>query len=655
MKNILWHKIILSMLLLFPARLFAGSAGSTGMNFLKIEAGAKALGSGGAFSAVADDASAPYWNPAGLSRLRSRQVSLMHLSWFEGINYQFASYAHPIKNHGTAGLSLYYLSSGDVEAYDNYGARLQNTVKASDLAAVLSYGAKFYGVDCGMNIKYLSENLAGESAVAYAADLGFIYGLKTGLNNAAGWIGNELKLALAAQNLGTQVKFVKEEYPLPSNYKLGLAQNFLYDTLTFSLDANMPADAALSLNAGLDYKLTDWISLRAGYRYKSQTAQYDIEPGLVGGIGLGNEYISVDYAFAPYGILGNTHRIGINYRFGRDHEKALVDSNLSARLAKAVRYYQKKDLISANIEANYVLSVDPLNEEAKTISALIRSGISSVKVDKYFTLLEAYINDARLSEAKELYDSMVQLFPADASVAAYAPKLDAALGRQKSLRAESIFRQGQDFFRQGQYHDAISLWEKLLLMDPAHKPARENIELAKAELEKLAEKKKREELAELTKLSDAAYKKGQELYKKGIWEAAVAQFEYSLKLIPGRAEAEKFLKETRKMMAQEYADRGMKSYQGKDYNSAVKFLAEAAKLDPGNSSISESLNKARIEYEAMRKTEAETFNREGLKAYESGNLQDAIRNWQKASDLDPENEKINNNLNRAREELKNRK
>lgn len=75
-----------------------------GGDFLDAGAGARALGMGGAFSSLAADASAMYWNPAGLVHLRAPDLLLMHSERFSGIvSYDLFAVATPLYN--TAGNS----------------------------------------------------------------------------------------------------------------------------------------------------------------------------------------------------------------------------------------------------------------------------------------------------------------------------------------------------------------------------------------------------------------------------------------------------------------------------------------------------------------------------------------------------------------------
>ena len=86
--------ILLLSSLVIPA--FAGN-GTTTANFLKIGAGARAIGMGEAFTGVSDDVTAVYWNPAGLGQLELTELSVMDNQWIEKISNLFLGYGIPLR------------------------------------------------------------------------------------------------------------------------------------------------------------------------------------------------------------------------------------------------------------------------------------------------------------------------------------------------------------------------------------------------------------------------------------------------------------------------------------------------------------------------------------------------------------------------------
>ncbi|MDZ7413622.1 MAG: UPF0164 family protein, partial [candidate division KSB1 bacterium] len=89
--------------------------GTTSACFLEIEVGARALAMGGAFVATANDASALYWNAAGLARLSRSELHLGHTQWLADMRYDFAGIALPLGSFGTLGASLCALGMDEME------------------------------------------------------------------------------------------------------------------------------------------------------------------------------------------------------------------------------------------------------------------------------------------------------------------------------------------------------------------------------------------------------------------------------------------------------------------------------------------------------------------------------------------------------------
>lgn len=637
--------------------LYCEKPGTTGLNFLKIEVGARASGTGGAYSAVADDASAVYWNPAGLAQLRYKEISVMQLSWLESVNYQFLSFVQPTISNGTLALSAYYLSVNDIPSYDSSGGNLNSSLSASDLALALSYGKKINSVDCGLSAKFIQEKLADTSAVTYAFDAGLLYRINTGAlkrrlkNN----IGQELRIALGVQNIGPEIKFVQEKDPLPLNYRLGLAQDFFDDNFTLSIDVNKPRDNDYYINSGIEYRITDWVSLRGGYKFMSNRPQYDVQPGFMGGLGLGNQYVRVDYAFVPYSGLGNTHRVSLNYRFGKVYNENLIEDRIQKLLKKAQKYYQKKDLVNAYYCYNNVLLIDPINAQAKEYSDKIGSKINEIKIEKYLKLVKKYIEQDKLIEAKELIDKVLLLFPENAEAKDFHARVQLVFQQQKAMRVESMFKQAQEFFENKRYEAAISLLENVLAVNPGHGQAKEYIVMAKMELAKIAEAKKKEMEKLLSEKSDLLFKEASKLYRSRNWEKAKEAFAQLKVLNPAYPELDKYLALIDKQMAERYYNNGLKLYKEKNLKDAIASWQEALGLDPQNNKINELLAKVTDELKEINKAQAEEYSAKGLKEYGLGNLKTAVELWEKALELDPENVKTKNNLARAKEELEKKK
>lgn len=293
-------------LLIISLLVFSGSgyaqtnenAGTRVGQFLKIGAGARVSGMGEAFSAVADDVNAIYWNPAGLMQIEDKQASFMHNEWFYDLKYEFLAYCQPTQK-GVAGLSLTYLRMGDFEGKDKDDNPTGN-FSAGDFALSIAYATPVNeNLHLGITGKFIQQKIEVEKSNTLAIDIGLLY-----FNPS----NKKVKMAGVIQNLGPRLKFVKEREKLPLTYKLGAS--YKMDKLILAGDITTPTDNDTRLNLGIEYNYTPTLSFRVGYN-----SQNDLDSGWTLGTGINVHNLQIDYAFIPYGELDKTHRFSLTKRF----------------------------------------------------------------------------------------------------------------------------------------------------------------------------------------------------------------------------------------------------------------------------------------------------------------------------------------------------
>ncbi|HNW93392.1 MAG TPA: PorV/PorQ family protein, partial [bacterium] len=285
---------------------------TTSAAFLKIGVGARAAGMGEAYVAQAQDASGLYWNPAGLARLDRKQFIFMHNDWFENINYEYLGYVHPLAGtalfgrtwDGALGGSLTYVDKGDLQrtTYSNpFGAGL-GSFEAQDFAGAVSYAESYNDqLDLGGTLKLVYQEIDDVTATSVAVDFGAQYrGAYPGLT-----------LGAALTNLGTKAKFEREDEDLPLAFRFGAAYEVPQFPLTVATDGVWLYDDEVSWRVGVEYDLNQYLALRAGYNSAN-----DADDGFGGGFGITIDDLEINYAYVPYGDLGNTHRIDSVFRFG---------------------------------------------------------------------------------------------------------------------------------------------------------------------------------------------------------------------------------------------------------------------------------------------------------------------------------------------------
>lgn len=286
------------------------SAQNTGASFLRIDTGARPAAMGGAYTAVADDVNALYYNPGGLSLLSRRELGATHTEWLLDSKFDFIGFAQPTAA-GTFGLGFTRLSNGRIEgrAADRSAS---GSFEASDTAVTLGFGRSlgeavpFGRASLGINVKYLQSQLGSDSASTFAFDLGAVHRL-----DAA-----PLSLGFSVLNMGRGMRFLDQTDPLPLTISAGAAYR-LIGTLGLALDVRYePHERRTDVALGTEYAVLSSFSLRAGYASVGPVgAGGSPLNGLGGGFGLRMGGYRADYTFTPFGALGNAQRISLGARF----------------------------------------------------------------------------------------------------------------------------------------------------------------------------------------------------------------------------------------------------------------------------------------------------------------------------------------------------
>lgn len=277
------------------------AAGTSSAQFLKMGAGARAAGMGDAFCSVSDDANATYWNPAGLAQVDSAELSMMHNSSIEETSYQYLSGAMPLRN-STLGGFIQRLNVGTIDRYTAGNVR-EGSFDAGSMAVGASIGRRIReNTMMGFTVKFVQESIEAESDTSFAGDFGFLHK------------ADSFNFGLAVQNIGPGLKMVSESSPLPLTIRAGGSKMFVNKRLLGAVDLAKANDSDLSLNFGLEYKISDVVVLRGGYK-AGTSLDVDGITNINGGLGLKLNRFNFDYSVSPFGDLGMAHRISLLVRF----------------------------------------------------------------------------------------------------------------------------------------------------------------------------------------------------------------------------------------------------------------------------------------------------------------------------------------------------
>ncbi|MBD3225183.1 MAG: type IX secretion system outer membrane channel protein PorV [Caldithrix sp.] len=338
--------LMLFMFSIMGKQMVYAQAGEAAVPFLLIAPGARNGGMGEAGVALVNDATAAYWNPAGLAyqyenpELDNRnQITLMHAKWlpqfnFSDLYYDYGAARFYVEDIGMLGASITYLNLGKNEYRDENNADL-GTFQSFEYAVALSYATLLKpNLSIGVNAKLIQSNLApsnvkvgqetGEgTATSFAVDVGVLWYPQYSI------FDNRLALGANLANFGPAVTYIdkKQADPLPTNLRMGLAYTVfdddfnkikvIYDTnrLLVYRDKDEGADGVLEAvfysswvkgsiedrlkrfthSIGMEYSYGGLIALRTGYFYEDESA--GDRKFLTFGAGIGFNIFDIDFSY----------------------------------------------------------------------------------------------------------------------------------------------------------------------------------------------------------------------------------------------------------------------------------------------------------------------------------------------------------------------
>ncbi len=226
--------------------------GAAAVVFLMIEPDSRAAGMGNAGVAVADNANALFWNPAGLADQVGTEVALTHSNWLpeltSDLSFEYLVAKHHIKNWGTVGAHVTFLNLGEHEHRDENNMGL-GTFRSYDLSVGVSYGFKLTkNLSLGTGVRWIRSNLASVSVgaqetrpgVSVGVDIAALYKFR---EFYLGTIAGQYNLGFNLTNMGPKIQYSDSEQadPIPTLIRLGQALTLEFDAynkITLATDAS---------------------------------------------------------------------------------------------------------------------------------------------------------------------------------------------------------------------------------------------------------------------------------------------------------------------------------------------------------------------------------------------------------------------------------
>ncbi|MFH2203302.1 MAG: hypothetical protein ABIJ96_09330 [Elusimicrobiota bacterium] len=337
---------LLLLALALPASASISNTGGSTAQFLRIGAGARALGMGDAFSAVAEGPAAIYWNPAGLAQQRRPELGYTHIELLDFFHHEHIAYAHPIPLlRGTLGTALTFFYEDRQDLVTNRNVKVGTFKNHSEVFAFAYARAFRIGHDWGMSdrdafadlwrlggaemplrpadeiwngnlllglsLKGVRSTLYDRSATAFAVDGGAIF---------RHYALSKMSLSFVFRNIGTKHRFINKAQDLPAEFSFAAAFDQRWDRhrVLPVFECVVPVYGVPTGRLGVEYSfpVSDdaYAAVRAGYK-SLQAHEIGALSGLTGGIGFGYRHLSVDFGLQPMAVLGEAFRAEISYRF----------------------------------------------------------------------------------------------------------------------------------------------------------------------------------------------------------------------------------------------------------------------------------------------------------------------------------------------------
>ncbi len=285
------------------------AVGTSAGNFLGFEIGAGSSGLAGAQTSIATGASAQYWNPGLLADLSQPQASLMHATWLEDLQFEWIGYARPVSPKlGVGSLSIAYFHMPSISGVDQFD-NPTGEFRVYDMAVTAGLARPVgKGINAGVNVKMIRQNLATVAATGFATDLGV----------ATHFRGTSF--GATVQNLGPGLSFGGASYALPRQVRFGVGRELMSHRLLLAADYNMPKDYYRDVRFGVEARPHPMVALRLGYRHEFGSSG-DPANGPSYGLGVHSGPVNVDYSMTPDDQFADVHRLSFGYTFGGSEGK----------------------------------------------------------------------------------------------------------------------------------------------------------------------------------------------------------------------------------------------------------------------------------------------------------------------------------------------
>jgi len=595
--------------------------------------GARALGLGNAYVAMPMDATAIYWNPAGMEYIQKKNVTVFYTNLLEGAQYNYVGYVHPLINIGTLGAGIIRVGTDGIKVTDNQNVS-SGTTSYQESQFILSFAKRIpFNMSVGLNLKLHYFSLWNSTDTGIGADLGFMY--RPEFSNV---ILRDMSFGLNFHNIvQPNLKPYEETDVLPYNMKFGMAKPLRLNSrggqIVLFLDFEQAGgNSEFRYHTGTEYVFNDKAMLRLGMNNSQLTF----------GAGVKYSHFQFDYSFGKFADheLNASHRISLTFSFGKSKDEQIriaekrkleeldqqvaqkIEWERNAKIARAFenakRYMEDKDYLRAQREYNIVLSY------------------------------EDEIPDAiEIREAREMLGVATQKYKDQMEKALAEIQARNALERKKEedrIYVNDHFKKGLSFYENEEYERAISEWNNILERDPDNELAQEHIKKAQVDYNA--------KIYSLIKRADA-------LGRQGKFVEAINVLNQATSLNPDDQQIRTEISRRRsryenKLNFYDLYQQGRNYQIRKEYKKAMEAYEKALVFEPNNSEVKERYDEVKARAYAKREPmtgEVKAQFLRSLRLMNEGKYQEALRILESLQKQQPYNKDILDGIDSVREQL----
>lgn len=566
----------------------AGAMAGDNAPLFDINIGMKNSAMAGAFTGIADDTSAVYINPAGLTAIHQIEISGAYDKWMMDSSFEFLNVGGPA-GPGTICGGIIYSNMGIFPGRDAFGVPTDNDTNAYDIGGALGFGMPVNDlISAGLSLKFTNTAIGNNSNFGMLFDAGVM--LRQGIFS----LGID----------GTNIEITPDAFA-SCGVKAGLAAAVLQmDDHKVTMDIDMLASRNYpgSFAIGGEYTVFRTISVRAGYLIDQENSLTEGASGFTAGMGINLSGLSFEYAFESHGLLGSMNMAGINLIYENSEDRDTKNYNkLQQFLAdqyfrEAQDYYEAGDYKNALLKYEQVSSLAP---DYEGVNAAIAKAKMMVSGNYDFKKADVFFNEGMDMYGKGDYAGALKNW---GEVKKYNPDYrdidmwlqdagDMAGAKPASKAGEQHFREGLKYYNDCDYADAVASWSKSI-DEGGGKKIQQYIDRAKARMKEMQEglEKAKLDVSRDSTLTDGIKKLRTlastcPLYKDANAVLAALKTEIETK-------------------SREYYYKGIEAYTGGNLDAAIIYWKSVEDMDPKSEyaeKVRRDIEDARKKLEAVKK------------------------------------------------------